>query len=462
MVVGKHRKGQRRKQRHKQTGNENSTKDMRNAQLSLEKVSKSVDGWKKEAAKLLATSTDKKKPAFDANCYFSPKLQCTILLGQFLAVFGLGFGEANFVVDCCCNSKDSRVCTVCRLATIPKIWQQRILQNKTHLAQVLRLFFVVVFLLFELFDLVVVVVGGGPVAFLDAGVGGLDTTPINAVFQASAAGPGEAVDPNSDEILLENRYYPCVLKVTFVKKESRLKQVSELKGLDERFLSLSVGAKYRIGTRVQVELCNPGGVALFRPGRTNEKALARLLVISKRVVPNTNHTYIYFLFAYKSENGSVRVTVCTKEWVHGVVPEAFQILLNANKDALLPSRWSPNQFKSSWSQLGRSCFRVRSSSWGAKLKWMLHQLVSAKAEISEQDTEIAKLKLDDVEAKKNIDNALAALDEERKAKLAIESKHKFFINQQLVIKRERDEAQEALQGKQMRSGRLEFKLGRRN
>eukprot|EP00808_Paulinella_micropora_P004471 g44362.t1 len=65
-------------------------------------------------------------------------------------------------------------------------------------------------------------------------------------------------------------------------------------------------------------------------------ALARLLVISKRVVPNTNHTYVHFLFAYKRENGSVRVTVCTKEWVHGMVPEPFQILLNANKDALLP------------------------------------------------------------------------------------------------------------------------------
>eukprot|EP00808_Paulinella_micropora_P013465 g5824.t1 len=233
----------------------------------------------------------------------------------------------------------------------------------------------------------------GPAAVLDAGVGGLDTTPINAVFQASAAGPGEAADPNNDEIFLENRYYPCVLKVTFLKKESRLKQVAELKGLGERFLSLSVGAKYKIGTRVQVELCNPGDVALFRPGRTNENgeqlrrawdfseegaklisgtpdgerlvhlvecmlngmklsvgmwfyfirsytsaqsvakqlehvdthvALARLLVISERVVPNTNHTYVHFLFAYKRENGSVRVTVCTNEWVHGVVPEPFQ------------------------------------------------------------------------------------------------------------------------------------------
>eukprot|EP00808_Paulinella_micropora_P006910 g27924.t1 len=51
-------------------------------------------------------------------------------------------------------------------------------------------------------------------------------------------------------------------------------------------------------------------------------ALARLLVISKRVVPNTNHTYVHFLFPYKRENGSVRVTVCTKEWVHGVLLES--------------------------------------------------------------------------------------------------------------------------------------------
>eukprot|EP00808_Paulinella_micropora_P006911 g27925.t1 len=170
---------------------------------------------------------------------------------NFFAAFGLGFGEANFVV-CCVNSKDTRFCTVCRLATMPKIWQQPILQNKTHLAQVLRFFLLSSFCFSNFFDLVVVVVGGGPAAVLDAGVGGLDTTPINVVFQASAVGPGEAADPNNDEIFLENRYYPCVLKVTFLKKESRLKQVAELKGLGERFLSLSVGAKYKIGTRVQV------------------------------------------------------------------------------------------------------------------------------------------------------------------------------------------------------------------
>eukprot|EP00808_Paulinella_micropora_P004472 g44363.t1 len=69
--------------------------------------------------------------------------------------------------------------------------------------------------------------------------------------------------------ILQNKTH--LVQVTFLKKESRLKQVAELKGLGERFLSLSVGAKYRIGTRVQVELCNPGDVALFRPGRTNEK-----------------------------------------------------------------------------------------------------------------------------------------------------------------------------------------------
>eukprot|EP00808_Paulinella_micropora_P013466 g5825.t1 len=62
------------------------------------------------------------------------------------------------------------------------------------------------------------------------------------------------------------------------------------------------------------------------------------------------------------------------------------------------------------------------------------ELVSAKFKISEQDKEIAKLKLEDEDAKKIVDNTLAALDEERKAKLSIEAKHKYFISQQLVIK----------------------------
>ena len=86
---------------------------------------------------------------------------------------------------------------------------------------------------------------------MDAGVGGTDTDvhPINAAFASRAEGPE---DPEKDVILMENRYYPCVLQVKLDKNDGRLKQVAELKGLDEKFFSLSVGANYRIGTRIQV------------------------------------------------------------------------------------------------------------------------------------------------------------------------------------------------------------------
>eukprot|EP00808_Paulinella_micropora_P027155 g16789.t1 len=285
---------------------------------------------------------------------------------------------------------------------------------------------------------------GGPAAVLDAGVGGLDTTPINAIFQSSAAGPGEAADPNNDEIFLENRYYPCVLKVTFLKKESRLKQVAELKGLGERFLSLSVGAKYKIGTRVQVELCNPGDVALFRPGRTNEKGeqLRRAWDFSEEGAKLISGTpdgerlvhvvecmlngmklsvglWFYFIRSYTNAQSVAkqlehvdthvalaRLLVISKR-IHGVVPEPFQILLNANKDALLPftveSKSIQEQLvevaakllQSSEQQLGRKAEQdvAPSQAEQEQLVKAKAELVSAKVKISEQDKEIAKLKL---------------------------------------------------------------------
>eukprot|EP00808_Paulinella_micropora_P010363 g70746.t1 len=282
---------------------------------------------------------------------------------------------------------------------------------------------------------------GGPAAVLDAGIGGLDTTSINAVFQASAAGPGEAADPNNDEIFLENRYYPCVLKVTFLKKESRLKQVAELKRLGERFLSLSVGAKWSC---VILEMWHCSALAVpTRKGEQLRRAWdfseegaklisgtpdgERLVHVVECMLNGTKLSvgmWFYFIRSYTNAQSVAKqlehvdthvalakLLVISKRVIHGVVPEPFQILLNANKDELLP-------------------FTVESKSIQEQLLVKAKaELVSAKVKISEQDKEIAKLKLEDEDAKKIVDNALAALDEERKAKLSIEAKHKYFISQ---------------------------------
>lgn len=117
------------------------------------------------------------------------------------------------------------------------------------------IFFVAVFFFRVVFYFVFVGAAGryrGPAAVLDDGVE-LDTAAhhINATFQAAAV-PRVDQPADSECILLENRYYPCTLPVSVCKKECRLTQISKLVGLAEAFFGLNVGAKYRIGTRVQV------------------------------------------------------------------------------------------------------------------------------------------------------------------------------------------------------------------
>ena len=210
---------------------------------------------------------------------------------------------------------------------------------------------------------------------------------------------------------------------------------------------------------------NAGSVAKQLEHRDTHVALARLLAISKRVVPATNHTYIHFLFAYKRENGSVRVTCCTKEWVHTVVPEGFQIILNDNKEALLPFTVESKSIQDQLVTVGAKLLEKSEQQLQCKpqqdvgvqpaegsntelleqLVKVKGELVATKAKITEQEGVISQLRLGDLEAKKVVDQTLTLMDDERKAKLAIEAKHKFFVQQQLTIKKQRDDIQEALQ-----------------
>lgn len=181
--------------------------------------------------------------------------------------------------------------------------------------------------------------------------------------------------------------------------------------------------------------------------------LGIILNIVKKVV-GTN-SYYHFLFRFKSRNGNFRSSTCTPNWIHAVVPERFQAMLNLDQQALIPFTMAdPRCKQDAVTALGKM-FKKSDEQTGVKKakvdelaladassrddSGILKQLVEAKAAAkklavtldAEKSISAAALRKlvevkeaaqkDDDAARRLVQESIDALGEERTAKLKLES-----------------------------------------
>eukprot|EP00808_Paulinella_micropora_P020135 g52427.t1 len=322
-------------------------------------------------------------------------------------------------------------------------------------------------------------------------------TKSHAINEAFANRNAQGEGNNAGEVLfLQNANYPTDLKVTVGRDVPRLKALADLHGLDQALMSLSAGPSFSAGTCVKVEFAHPSSTALFRPGhgddtegsrkwcfseegakivegthdtdrtmwlpsvtlngtkvgvRATSKAgsvsvmledaettvsLAKVLRIIKRVFGK--RFYVRFVFCYKNKNNVVRILRSTPDWIHGVVPQPFQELLNHDPKAVFPFttkdksleeelvksiarclQWSDRQagkLNSGLQILSRSVSQVK-----IELVALQAKLEKAEAACREAADKLRAAEAGNNEANKIADDSLLLVDQERKAKLSAQA-----------------------------------------
>eukprot|EP00808_Paulinella_micropora_P010615 g47200.t1 len=168
---------------------------------------------------------------------------------------------------------------------------------------------------------------------------------INDAFaNRNAQGEGN----NAGEVLLlQNANYPTDLKVTVGRDVPRrnLREDGVCSSIVHRSFSPWPRRRHRghlewdqIGIDDWIYFLRAtskaASVSLMLEDAETTVSLAKVLRIIKRVFDK--RFYVRFVFCYKNKNNVVRILRSTPDWIHGVVPQPFQELLNLDPQAAFP------------------------------------------------------------------------------------------------------------------------------